>query len=61
MVPRWQFIGLAAGAAVVPLVMREAAAHSYPLRLVRLILGASPGGIIDSAKPQTIAGRSDSC
>jgi tripartite-type tricarboxylate transporter receptor subunit TctC len=47
MFPRRQFINLAAGAAVFPFVNRMAVAQIYPSRSVRLILGASPGGIID--------------
>src|SRR6266581_3019254 len=47
MLPRRQFISLAAGAAVLALGNRMAAAQGYPSRPVRLILGASPGGIID--------------
>src|SRR4051812_5050468 len=47
MFPRRQFINLAAGAAVLPFVNRTAVAQIYPMRPVRIILGASPGGIID--------------
>src|SRR5262245_53513263 len=44
---RRQFIALAAGAAMLPLARGIATAQTYPSRSVRLILGASPGGVID--------------
>src|SRR6267142_7130515 len=47
MLPRRQFINLAAGAVALPFVSQVTTAQSYPARPVRLILGASPGGIID--------------
>src|SRR4051794_30858798 len=47
MLRRRQFISLAAGAVALPFVNHAATAQSYPSRPVRLILGASPGGVID--------------
>jgi Tripartite tricarboxylate transporter family receptor len=45
--PRRQFLHLAAGAAVLPTVSGIARAQTYPLRPVRLIVGAPPGGSAD--------------
>src|SRR5712691_7577725 len=46
-IPRRQFMSLAASAAALPLAHRIAKAQTYPFRPVRLIVGASPGGVID--------------
>jgi tripartite-type tricarboxylate transporter receptor subunit TctC len=45
--PRRQFLGLAASAAVLPTVLRVARADSYPTRPVRLLVGFPPGGVGD--------------
>jgi tripartite-type tricarboxylate transporter receptor subunit TctC len=45
--PRRQFLQLAASAAVLPAVSRIAAAQAYPSRLVRMIIGYTPGGSAD--------------
>jgi len=45
--PRRQFLHLAAGAAVQPIVSRIARAQAYPLRPVRLIVPAAAGGPSD--------------
>ena len=45
--PRRQFLQLAAGAAVLPAVSTRASAQSWPARPVRLIIGYTPGGSAD--------------
>jgi len=45
---RRQFLHLAAGAAALPAMSRFALAQAYPTRPVRLIVGAAPGGPVDS-------------
>ena len=45
--PRRQFIHLAAGAALLPVVSRTANAQGYPARPIRLIVGYTPGGSAD--------------
>src|SRR5665647_261880 len=45
--PRRQFIHLAAGAALLPVVSRTANAQAYPARPIRLIVGYTPGGSAD--------------
>src|SRR5215475_5794873 len=42
--PRRQFLHLAAGAAVLPVVSRTARAQAYPSRPVRIVVGLPPGG-----------------
>src|SRR5262252_9050662 len=42
--PRRRFLGLAAGAAVLPAVSRIARAQTYPTRPVRIIIPAPAGG-----------------
>jgi tripartite-type tricarboxylate transporter receptor subunit TctC len=42
--PRRRFLHLAAGAAVLPAVSRDAMAQSYPVRPVRLVIGFPAGG-----------------
>jgi tripartite-type tricarboxylate transporter receptor subunit TctC len=44
MMTRHQFLLLAASAAVLPAVTRVARAQTYPVRPVRIIVGAPPGG-----------------
>jgi len=44
---RRQFLNLAIGAAVLPMVSRVVYAQSYPLRPVRMIVGYGPGQSID--------------
>jgi tripartite-type tricarboxylate transporter receptor subunit TctC len=44
---RYQFLRLAAGATVLPVVPRIAKAQSYPTRPVRLIAGFPAGGGTD--------------
>jgi tripartite-type tricarboxylate transporter receptor subunit TctC len=44
---RRQFLHLAAGAAALPVVSRNARAQTYPTRPVRLIIGYPPGGSAD--------------
>jgi tripartite-type tricarboxylate transporter receptor subunit TctC len=46
--PRRQFLHLAAGAAVLPVVSRDARAQGYPTRPVRMIVGFPPGGYNDT-------------
>src|SRR5207244_12785195 len=45
--PRRQFLHLAAGAAALPTVMRNARAQTYPTRSVRLIVTVSAGSAPD--------------
>jgi tripartite-type tricarboxylate transporter receptor subunit TctC len=45
--PRRQFLHLAAGAAVLPVVSRAASAQAYPSRPARIIVGAPAGGVND--------------
>jgi tripartite-type tricarboxylate transporter receptor subunit TctC len=45
--PRRQFLQLAAGAAALPTISRVARAQAYPLRPVRIIVGAAPSGTYD--------------
>ena len=44
---RRQFLHLAAGATVLPVVSRIARAQSYPTQPVRIIVGFGPGGVSD--------------
>jgi tripartite-type tricarboxylate transporter receptor subunit TctC len=46
---RRRFLGLAAGAAALPVGSRVATAQTYPARPVRLIVGAAPGGTTEVA------------
>src|SRR5579871_4738428 len=46
-VGRRQFLGLTAGAAVLPAASRVAAAETYPTHPVRLIIGFTPGAASD--------------
>ena len=45
--PRRRFLRLAAGAAALPALSRIARAQTYPMRPVRIIVGAAPGGTQD--------------
>ena len=45
--PRRTFLHLAAGAAALPTISRVARAQAYPTRPVRIIVGVSPGGVVD--------------
>src|SRR4029453_9343459 len=45
--PRRKFLHLAAGAAALPALSRTARAQAYPLRPVRIIVGAAAGGSTD--------------
>ena len=45
--PRRNFLYLAAGSAALPAVSRFAWAQAYPLRPVRIIVGAAPSGSFD--------------
>ena len=47
--PRRRVLSLAAGAAALPAVSRISWAQAYPSRLVRIIVGAGPGGSQDIA------------
>jgi tripartite-type tricarboxylate transporter receptor subunit TctC len=44
---RRRFLGLAAGAAALPVISRTARAQAYPTRPVHLIVAAPPGGVVD--------------
>src|SRR5262245_54678165 len=44
---RRQFLHLAAGAAVLPVVPRIAFAQAYPTRPVRIVAATAPGGLPD--------------
>jgi len=44
---RRKFLHLAAGAAALPTISRVARAQAYPTRPVRIIVGVSPGGVVD--------------
>src|SRR4051812_25960082 len=46
-IPRRRFLHLAAGAAALPAISRNAQAQSYPTRPVRLIVGFPAGGPAD--------------
>jgi tripartite-type tricarboxylate transporter receptor subunit TctC len=46
--PRRNFLHLAAGAAALPVVSRNARAQAYPTRPVRLIIGYAPGASADT-------------
>jgi tripartite-type tricarboxylate transporter receptor subunit TctC len=45
---RREFLGLAAGAAALPVVSRRAWAQAYPTRSVRIVVGFPPGGGADT-------------
>jgi tripartite-type tricarboxylate transporter receptor subunit TctC len=45
--PRRQFLHLAAGAALLPVVSRTAMAQTYPTKPVRIVVGFAPAGIAD--------------
>jgi len=45
---RRQFLHLAAGAAALPIVSRAAAAETYPIRPVTMIIPGAAGGIVDA-------------
>src|SRR5262249_30225147 len=45
--PRRQFLHLAAGAAALPAVSRDAWAKAYPTRPVRIVVGFPAGGATD--------------
>jgi tripartite-type tricarboxylate transporter receptor subunit TctC len=46
-IPRRRFLGLAAGAAAIPAILRSARAQTYPSRPVRLIVGFPPDSATD--------------
>jgi tripartite-type tricarboxylate transporter receptor subunit TctC len=46
-VPRRKFLHLAAGAAVLPAVSRNARAQAYPAKPVRIVVGYAAGGVND--------------
>lgn len=46
---RRRFLHFAAGAPALPAVSRVARAQAYPMRTVRIIVGAAPGGSQDIA------------
>jgi tripartite-type tricarboxylate transporter receptor subunit TctC len=45
--PRRRFMQLAAGAAALPVLSRNAAAQTYPTRTVRIVVGYTAGGVSD--------------
>jgi tripartite-type tricarboxylate transporter receptor subunit TctC len=45
--PRRRFLHLAAGAAALPVLSRDARAEAYPTHLVRWMIGFPPGGAVD--------------
>ena len=45
--PRRRFLHLAAGAAALPVLLRDARAEAYPTHLVRWMIGFPPGGAVD--------------
>jgi tripartite-type tricarboxylate transporter receptor subunit TctC len=45
--PRREFLRLAAAAAALPILPREASAQAYPMRPVRIVVGYPPGGPTD--------------
>ena len=45
--PRRRFLHLAAGAAALPVLLRDACAEAYPTHLVRWMIGFPPGGAVD--------------
>ena len=47
--PRRRFLPLAAGAAVLPALLRIARAQAYPSRPVRILIGYAPAGAVDIA------------
>src|ERR1700704_379138 len=47
--PRRQFLQLAAGAAVLPIVSRIAMAQTYPTRPITLVVPIAAGGAVDTA------------
>ena len=47
MIPRRQFLHLAAAAAALPMGSRAARAETYPARPVRIVVGTPPGGTYD--------------
>jgi tripartite-type tricarboxylate transporter receptor subunit TctC len=47
-IPRRRFLHLAAGAAALPVASRIARAQTYPSRPITIMVGAAPGGAIDT-------------
>jgi tripartite-type tricarboxylate transporter receptor subunit TctC len=48
MLPRRQFLHLAAGTAALPVISRVAKAQAYPTRPITMVVGAAPGGPTDT-------------